>query len=183
MKEVWRPVIGYEDSYEVSNLGSVRGTDRERGHRKGKQIIKGKAMDIHLNRKGYSVVHLSRVGEKPKMKTVHRLVAEAFIPNEENKEIVNHINGIKTDCRAENLEWVTDSENAIHAYGLGLRKPTKGELNGRAKLSNEQVVNIFKEYKEKQTPTRQLAKRYGVGKTAILGIVNGKSWAHLTAEL
>lgn len=73
-------------------------------------------------RRGYLQVLLYEEG-KPHPKKVHRLVAEAFIPNLDNKPQVNHINGDKTDNRVKNLEWCTNSENQLHAYKNGLEKP------------------------------------------------------------
>lgn len=110
MEEIWRPVKDYEGYYEVSNMGNVRSIDRvvERG--KGFTRRKSK---ILTTRKigGYICVGLTKKGIQ-KQKRVHRLIAQAFIPNPENKPCIDHINTIKTDNRIENLKWVTYKENA-----------------------------------------------------------------------
>lgn len=111
-KEVWKPVRGFEGFYEVSNLGKVKSLDvvyvTKNGrmlHRKGK-TLKPTPIDF-----GYSTVTLTKNG-KYKRFLVHRLVADAFIPNPENKPFVDHINTDATDYRACNLRWVTAKENA-----------------------------------------------------------------------
>jgi hypothetical protein len=120
--ECWKPVVGYEGLYEVSDGGEVRGKDREiktniRFNKK--RIIKGKILKKRVGTKGYFSVDLCKEGKVSKT-NIHRIVAEAFIPNPEHKKVVNHINGNKQDNRVSNLEWVTYQENHWHARNTGL---------------------------------------------------------------
>lgn len=108
MTEEWRPVVGYEGLYEVSNLGRVRSLPRWRSHQQ-KLVLR-----CSSNNSGYQQVHLS-THNKQKSMTVHRLVAQAFIPNPENKPEINHIDGDKTNNKIDNLEWVNRKENVHHA--------------------------------------------------------------------
>lgn len=105
--EVWKEIEGTNGMYEVSNTGKVRSLDY-------RQTGKTKELVCQVDKKGYKRVRISRDGKKYSFK-IHRLVANAFIPNPENKPHVNHINGDKSDNRAENLEWMTCQENADHA--------------------------------------------------------------------
>lgn len=118
--EIWKDVVGFEDHYEVSNLGRVR---RKKGftyYRDGRIAqFSQTILKSALNRKGYERVYLSK-GSKKTTITVHRLVAEAFIPNPENKKTVNHIDCNKLNNKAENLEWQTNTENMRHAFANGV---------------------------------------------------------------
>lgn len=124
--EEWKPVVGYEGLYEVSSEGRVRSLGRyQRVRNNGKMFHEGQIMKLKNRPGGYLGAHLCK-NCKHKIHSVHRLVAEAFIPNPEGKEQVNHKNGIKTDNRVSNLEWVTKSENALHANRiLGIRVATE----------------------------------------------------------
>lgn len=150
MIEKWSPVVGYEGLYEVSNLGSVRSLPRKGTF--------GRILSAdYSNAKHYAHIVLMRNGEA-KNKVIHRLVAEAFIPNPENKPQVNHIDGDKRNNAASNLEWVTGQENVDHALATGLwpRKPEKAiEARSRGvmqKIGGE-VVAMFHSVHDAQAVT------------------------------
>lgn len=136
MEEIWRWITGYEDIYQVSNLGRVRSVDRfvycEVSPNKLQHLF-GKILKQGFNHKGYPIVYLSKNG-KQKTITVHRLVALAFIENPLNLPQVNHKDGIKTNNHVGNLEWCTNSYNQQHAYDIGLQ-PSYEESNGRGRLA------------------------------------------------
>ncbi len=112
-EEEWKNVEGCDGRYLISNLGNVASvSERYKG-------VSPRELKPRIDRRGYLVVSLRNRGRN-ETRSVHRLVAEQFIPNTDDKPQVNHINGIKTDNRASNLEWVTNGENAVHAYRLGL---------------------------------------------------------------
>lgn len=118
--EIWKPVVGYEGHYEVSNLGRVRSVDKEVFVKNNcKAIKKGKVRSLKTTKYGYKEVNLSK-GNEAKSKRVNRLVAEAFLPNPDNLPCVNHKNEDKLDNRVENLEWCDVRYNTI--YGNGIKK-------------------------------------------------------------
>lgn len=135
--------------------------------RDGEVIAKrnGKALKGQPNSKGYLRVAIGK-----KRYFVHRLVAERYVPNPENKPQVNHKNGDKTDNRADNLEWITNAENRAHAVENGLQ--IHGSKCPWAKLTEEDVAII----KASDEPRKALADRFGVSVTTISGIRSGRTW-------
>lgn len=120
--EEWRPVVGFEEHYEVSNYGNVRSVDRIISRStQGDFVKKGQLLAQYVTPKGYCRTQL-QAGDKCKNVMVHYLVAKMFIPNPKNKPTINHIDGCKTNNYVSNLEWATNSEQLIHAYDTGLRE-------------------------------------------------------------
>ena len=122
--EEWRPVVGYERLYEVSNLGRVKTLPRMVWNHNGYYVRKPQLLTQRTNYKGYLVVSLTKEHSNDKSVFVHRIVAKAFIQNPKPNEYdqINHIDGIKTNNHVDNLEWCNNSINQIHAYTIGLNK-------------------------------------------------------------
>ena len=158
MIEEWRDIEGYEGLYQVSSLGNVRSQRRK--------TTKGGLLKIAKNPCGYSFVNLCKNG-KASLKRIHRLVAEAFVPNPNGYSDVNHIDGNKENNKASNLEWVTRSANINHAYKTGLRSEQKRILRSdgivfesesdAAKASGTYQPNVYKVCSGK----RKTANGYG----------------------
>lgn len=170
-KEIWKDIEGYEGLYQVSNLGRVKSLSKKRGF--GEQ--KEKVLKPWITNLGYCTVTLYK-NSLSQIKRVHRLVAEAYIPNPENKETVNHIDGNKQNNTVENLEWNTQSENINHSIKTGL--VSHSPYVSGAKLNKTQIQeirNIHIPY-DKKTGTRALARKYNVDPSTISKIINMKSY-------
>lgn len=173
--EEWRAVEGYEGYYEVSNQGRVRGLPREimvkgRPHR-----LPGRERVVHLRKDGYPQVVLTRDNKKRPFK-VHVLVAAAFIGPRPEGYDVNHRNADRADNRAGNLEYVTRSENNLHAMKLGRMSipGLKGEQHPHAKLTADSVRYI-RAMKGVKT-NRELAAEFGVSQAVIWRAQAGETW-------
>lgn len=143
--EVWKPVVGYEGYYEVSNIGNVRSVSHEVPTFWGSRISPGKNVRLNYNKRtGYLMVCLSKNGEH-KTRLVHRLVAMAFIPNTMAKPQVNHKNENKTDNRIDNLEWCDAAYN--NNYGTKRERISQKNKASKCKpvaqIENGIIVAVF----------------------------------------
>lgn len=139
---------------------------------------RGKQMHEPESRKAMYGKGYQHVTIRSKAHSVHRLVALAWIPNPENKKQVNHINGIRDDNRAENLEWVTNQENRDHAKQFH-RNTLKGSMVRTAKLTESDVIEIRKLIAEGEIYKKDIAKMFGVGPSTISWISKGGTWKHV----
>ena len=165
----WKNIKGLS-GYEISKTGLVAGS--------------GVCLSIYDNGNGYVFVKI-----KGKQYYVHRLVAQAFIPNPENKPQVNHKDGRKWNNALENLEWATPSENGIHAYANGLNHVSEYQklqtsLAGRGSkcffaVLKEADIPKIREYKKQGLTNTEIGKMYNVHRETIGYIIRGKTWKHV----
>jgi len=166
--EIWKDVKGYEGIYKVSNLGNVKRLI-------GVQCKKERTLKVVDNGSGYLGVSLCK-NSKAIREYVHRIVAISFLTNDKEKEEVNHIDGIRTNNKLSNLEWVTRSENHKHRYDVlgqrGVNYGKTGEKNWRSKKVYKLDLNnnILQEY-----PAVMEAMRItGINEASIRGCIYGK---------
>ena len=167
MEEEYRDIKGFEGMYQVSNLGRVRSLDRiDCAGRK----LRGAPIAFNVY-KGYRGVWLNK-DSKGTYRRIHRLVGETFIPNPEGKRTINHKDGDKSNNRVSNLEWATHTENSLHAFANGLRRPKR-------KIDVKDIPEILNLRKSGET-YEKIAQRYGVTKACIHHIVAGKTYRKKT---
>jgi hypothetical protein len=160
-----------ETNYYISENGEVLNQKKNRG------------LKQHLNNWGY---YFTVLGRKTGHKFIHRLVAELYVPNPENKPEVNHIDGNKTNNHFLNLEWVTVKENIAHARKIGLNKGCpnnkfggEGEECSHSVLTNSQVKEIREKNRPYQYTYDMLSKEYKVSYQTINRVLNRKTWKHI----
>jgi len=165
MKEEWK-VLDSFPNYKISNTGKIISL------KFNKEI--GKKSNYN---NGYITVTLRGTNENKSLYK-HRLVAQLFIPNPNNKPDINHIDGNKWNCSIDNLQWVTKSENTQHAVSNGLLK-VRGSDNRQSILTEEDVVYIKKNYKPRIVTMKELADKFNVKTVTIDKIINGYNWKHI----
>jgi hypothetical protein len=177
--EIWKDIPGYEGLYQASSLGRIKGLPKKVRCNTGHTTTKECILKPTFKTGGYPFVVLYKDSRSKRSITVHRLIATTFLPNPENKDTVNHKNGIKTNNKVENLEWLTKKENINHAYRTGIAKGRQGEKHGRSKLTTDTVQTIRSVYKSGIYNTYELASMHNVNPTTIQRIVSGKHWKEI----
>jgi hypothetical protein len=178
--EQWRPVLGWEGIYEVSDYGRVRSLPRVIPHPTwGRQRLRGVIIQGQRNQR-YHRVHLRAAG-RFRNASVHELVLEAFVGPRPKGYQCNHKDRKRFNNRLDNLEWVTQQENSNHKYATGKLNLRKGEDHPRAKLTDEQVYKIRRLAAQGSTYV-EISRLFAVDETMISFIVRRKNWKHLPEE-
>jgi len=137
--------------------------------------VNGRFIEHIVNHNGYEKVGIRVVKNKYKYHAVHRIVAEAFVEKMPGKEFVNHKDRNKRNNKAENLEWVTKSENQLHSIKTGLRT-ANGEKNSQSKLKEDEVLKILVDKRK----YLEISLEYKISIPTISDIKRGYSWSHIT---
>lgn len=182
MEEIWKLITGTSEYY-ISNKGNVKRVKQDLtkgGNVRSYSIVKERILKQDTSVKGYHTVHVPMIDGKTRHLRVHRLVAEAFIPNPNNFPQVNHIDGNKGNNQVNNLEWCTAKSNNAHARSSGLWDSfyEKGENNKNSKLTEDMVKQIPNLLQQGLKP-KQIADKFGVSRAAINLIRKGENWKYL----
>ena len=186
---MWVPIRGYEDLYELNEIGEVRRKTKlivcKDGRRK---TIKSRLLKVSIGNHGYKCVTLS-MSDKKKSFLVHRLIASHFMgPSLNPKETdINHKNGIKTDNRIENLEWITRGDNVRHAHKIGLHDLRKSKMRiSKLCIANKISYGIAGEirfmYEVSGLSQKEIGAIYGVSQPLVGRIVRNEIWTHSEDE-
>lgn len=186
MDEIWKPIPGYEKLYEASNLGRIRSVEHTISYMnqgiKRTRTFPGRILKPQPNVNGRYHVRLSKEGTITQL-MLHRIIALTFHGAPCAELEVNHKDGNKTNNEAENLEWVTRSENVLHSKRV-LKKQI-GSQNPSSKLTEDDVRQIRLEYRpgtgfHNRGNAVELAKQYSVSWSTINNVVKRRSWRHVT---
>lgn len=159
VNEIWKDIEGYEGKYQISNLGRIKKINKN-------SLNEEHYVKPYINQRGYCTVKLFKTERKEER--IHRLVAQAFIPNPENKAEVNHIDGNKQNNTITNLEWNTHEENVVHAFKTGLNRGRKPALSDEQK---REVKHLYKPF-DKEFNITALSKKFGVSRNVIIRTLN-----------
>ncbi len=166
-KEYWIYISGYDNRYMISSLGRVKSFVSSPYYKNNKD---GVILYQGFNKKGYKVCYLS-INGKSKAYSVHRLVAQHFVPNIHNKPQVNHIDGIRANNVFNNLEWVTCQENIQAAFDTGL-KSVSGEKHPNSKFSNEGILNFRRLISEGSATIKSISSETGFSYGTVWRAIN-----------
>ena len=181
MNESWVSVEGFENLYEVSNLGNVRSCARVvYDQRTGTRTKKEKLLKLTQDSPGYLRVTLYKGTHYKEVWKVHRLVAKHFCVKPVGCDVVNHIDNIKTNNASSNLEWTTALGNSQHMMAQGRKYFPSGDESTSAKITTEQAIEIIRLASEKVSQ-RKIGEMFGISQQQVSKIVRGSRWKHLTA--
>ena len=189
--EVWKDILGWEGLYSVSSLGRVKREERSvircNQYDAFSMTYPVKILKANNDSKGYPQVTLSAQNfsfmKKKSVARVHRLVAQAFHVNPENKPQVNHINAERQDARVENLEWCTASENQQHSYKENGREALKGVDSGMSRYSEGVVLAVYCLAVIGRYSQEEIGRMYGMPQITVSNIKTKKTWRHITDSL
>lgn len=172
--EIWKDVAGYEGYYQVSSLGRIKALPKTKLFSDGRVYnYKEKILKFSIGTSGYPTLHLYSPDSERETVAIHRLVAQAFIPNPEVKDTVNHVDGNKENNQVSNLEWNTYQENNKHALDTGLNRITPSKLNSKlSKLSEEIVKDVLLNCKKNKEgfSIKDFSDKYELTSTTISSI-------------
>lgn len=169
-QEEWRDVFGFESRYQISNLGRIKSLNYN--HSKKPKLLKQS-----IDKDGYFTFCAFK--EKRFYLKIHRLVAQAFLPNPHNLPQVNHVKGIKHNNCFHSLEWCDAFHNNREALRVGLRVMKKGENAANAKLKEKDVLEIRQIHKDKKYGYKETSLKYNISRSLVNAIVDRKIWKHI----
>lgn len=186
--EIWKTIENSKD-YAISNLGRIKRLKSKRWCKVNNSYSTYKEKLLtpsNKNTKKYWRIHIHYNDGKIIMESIHRLVAKTFIPNPENLEQVNHIDGNKDNNCVENLEWVTNKYNIQHSIKIGLRDKMRENAFGEGSNLNkypEELIRRIPEAINKTGSYSKAAELLGISKTLITEIKAGRAWSKLNLHI
>jgi len=184
VKEVWKPIKGWDGIAEISNLGRVKVLARSANFIKNgkpqKCFLGEKIVSPYVAKNGYLTIAFM-VNKVRKKVLVHRAVSHAFVEGYFEGATVNHIDGNKLNNTPENLEWMSSSDNSKHEWAIGL-VDLRGEKHPSHKLTAKQVRIIRKLLRSQITNPNELSELLNVSAAILYLIQNGKRWSSLKDE-